>query len=184
LAPFAFAVLGCGIVLLISMLLSLKGPVPWHSLGAPPRKPVEIVEANFAYIVVASGDGSLSEFAAQNWIFSGEALQGTWLPTSGFNTDSHSDCDYTAPWAPSPPSQPIDFIQFGYCPEPVIDERYAILADGTVWRWSSYRSPAGLVFALRGVPYGVVIGFLVGLVVAIFMWRKSRQFPPPTDHAI
>lgn len=169
-----FGIMGCIVGFLVTGALTHGLFVQWHSLGTPPEKAYRIVAADFGTVYVVSDKGSLFKFEVQNDIWSGQPPNGSWAPATDSQIDEYSRCKYIAPYAPPTPTKTIDYIQFGFCPEPLIDVRYAVLSDGSVLRLST---PNGLSVLSNAVPIGIIVGVVVGLVLTISAWRKTKSTP-------
>jgi hypothetical protein len=163
---------GCIIGLLMTGAMTRGLFARWHPLGAPPDRPTSIVAADYTQIYVVTVHQLLFRYKAENQLQFGEAPAGTWSRAFNPQVEEFSKCDYVAPMAPPPPATAQDFIQFGYCPEPLIDVRYALLTDGSVWRFST---PDGLDVAFTAIPIGVALGLVMGVVLAVAVWRRAGR---------
>ena len=176
-------VMGCILGFLVTGAVVRGLFVQWHSLGIPPEKAKKIVAADYVEVFVATENGSLFRFKAQNWIWSGAAPIGSWIPATNPQVEEVEEfkkCNNIAPFAPPIPANIIDFVQFGYCPEPIIDVRYAVLDDGSVMRWST---PDGIGVAIVAIPIGIGAGIVVGLLLAIIVWRRTRSTPSEIEES-
>ena len=85
-----------------------------------------------------------------------------------------SEC--TSPWPdiPSPPGAVTDSSEHVFCyGEGKSQTNYAVLTDGSVWRWEHGTSGIGQIAALFTiVGMGTVIGILIGTALAIVLWVR------------
>jgi hypothetical protein len=144
----------------------------WRPLKDPPSPAEKILDASFPSIAVRSIDGEIYQYETDGIKSSYFFPQGEWIHVKYPDIDpEYADCDFVAPYAHNPPNEVRDFIQFGYCPEPIIDVRYAILKNGSVWRWAT---PDGLRFQLSAfLPCSVlsIISVFIGFTLI------SRTYP-------
>jgi hypothetical protein len=163
---------GCILGFLITGVITTGWFTEWHSLGSPPEMTRRIIGADFGHVYLESENGSLFGFEPSLW--SDQAPIGTWTVTNNTQVDELTKCNYVAPMGPTAPVNTIDLVQFGYCPEPRIDVRYALLSDGSVLRWAS---PNGMEIMIVAVPVGIVVGIVVGLLLTIIVWLYTKSTP-------
>ena len=160
-----FLVLGFFSSVILSGLVTNGLFVRWHSLDMPPEKANSIIGANYSDVYVSTINGNTYLYSRMR---DNDIPKDKWILVENLEIDEMSKCDFEALYAPSPPSETIDFLQFGYCPEPRLDVRYAILKDGTVWRFST---PEGIDVFFITAP----IVFIFSLFLATFVANKGRN---------
>ena len=148
---------------------------PWYSLGSPPEPAEKILAVARFSIEVISSNGDKYIFQPDN--FRSDELQGNWtLDESFLKKDLHEPvCAFNQLYASLPGSAKAkDYSALAWCPEIVVDIQYAILEDGSVWRWNSTTHPSSLIPSSWFV--GAGIGFVVGMVIVIgkLIFLRSR----------
>lgn len=171
-AIFSSPLIGCIASSLLTGSMTQGLLVLWRPLDDPPSPAEKILDASFPSIAVRSIDGKTYQYE-EDWSESSYLFpKGDWINVKYPDIDpEYADCDYVAPYAPDPPNGVRDFIQFGYCPEPIIDVRYAIIEDGSVWRWAT---PDGLRFFLQAILPCIVLSIFV---VSIAFTLIARTYP-------
>ena len=171
---------GCILGFLLTGIATTGWFTRWHSLGSPSEKARRIIAADFGHVYLESENGSLFGFEPSNSLWSDQVPIGSWTVITNTQVDELTKCNYVAPMGPPAPVNTIDFIQFGYCPEPRIDVRYALLSDSSVLRWAS---PNGMEIMTVAVPIGILAGIIVGLLLTIIVWRWTQSTPSEVGEA-
>ena len=144
--------------------------IPWTSLGTPPSNAVNILgesPCGTSYEVV------VQTISGKNYLYCQTGWQ-QWT-SSYANVASLFKCNGNPPTAYSPrfeelPNSVVD-CSFQFTNEYNNSELvYTILNDGSVWKWNfSY----GISTVLGYMFGGFLSGFLVGIAIAIWLWRKT-----------
>jgi hypothetical protein len=140
----------------------------WQQWEIPPGEEVrELVTASEDYVVVATADGTLYEVAcgaqapdAFCWTEIDAAPEELVLPCEG---------EQLAP----PPAGTAEQIATCLRYEFFILTQYALLEDGTLWRWQVEIYPLGqVVRGLWMVLGGLALGIVVGIIILSFRQQE------------
>jgi hypothetical protein len=143
-----------------------KGAGRWRSLGAPPERPMEIVDADLDRVYVRGQDGALFECdrtgptrddacwkeveqprERESWVEHGDAYQGK------------------RPAPPGPVKEALDVSwQFA---ERASYARYVLLEDASVWVWVYHADANASLLLLFGGP---VCGLALALAIVLAIW--------------
>ena len=140
--------------------------IPWYSLGMPPEPAEKILNASPFSIEVITVSGKRYTFQPDAYVLA-KKLQGNWVEDNSFITKDLQEpiCEFNPKYTSLPKHlKTIDYAAIAWCPEIIVNIQYAILEDGSVWRWNTNPSPT-LIPASWWL--GAGIGFLVGLILVI-----------------
>jgi len=144
-------------------VLYITEVAPWQSLGKPPQPATKILFAEVSTVFVQT--------------ITGQTYQCCWnladVPTAA--TNRNCDPYRTDPQPPPVPPPPL--------PAPAIDRQqiakilescehvvYAVLDDGSVWRWQYSMSLEKMLMPFINGAMGLVAGLIVGLAAAVIFW--------------
>ncbi len=150
----------------------------WQRLPAPPSPAVKIVAGGLGlsngswYIYIRAADG-------QNYYCPPYSSGNCWRPAPPApNVPVSLPCEPPARFSvPAPPGRAVDTLQAQACnAEAAYQVNFAVLDDGSVWRWQHFTSGLAaiatwLLFALGGA----VVGLLLWAIVAVVAWRRQAR---------
>ena len=172
-------ILGCVIGYYIGTRVDSGWKAPWYPLGTPPEPALKIIAIDFCSLEIESASGQHYIFQPDTEPYNGKSPTGQWVVTeTPIKASNNPKCTIDASYASPPPSPAKDIATGNYCGEVSFHVKYAILKDGSVWRWST---PGGYTPFVYGF-YGVLIGFLAGIImiimkIAISDTKTNRQKP-------
>lgn len=175
--PVAKSLFSCLIIVAILVSTSVLGLIaggfyqffqdrfltPWYSLGTPPEPAEKILAAYPFSIVVISSSGNRYSFEPANrW---DDKLQGNWFMDDSFEEKKFQGpfCEFDAKYASLPKiAKTIDYASLAWCPEIIVYIQYAIVEDGSVWRWNPNYHPSTFPHPEL---VGLCMGFIIGLIL-------------------
>ena len=142
----------------------------WELLGTPNGGAKEISYSSISIIYVIGENDT--EYRCQ--FVQGNGLCDWREDSSPDEPMDLSECISPWPDIPSPPGEVIDNSEHVFCyGEGKSQTNYAVLTDGSVWRWEHGTSGIGQIAALFTiVGMGTVIGILIGTALAIVLWVR------------
>ena len=150
----------------------------WYSLGTPSEPATNILFASPFSIEIEAASGKQYSFEPND---SGSyALSGTWHTEDTFIQKDLREpiCDFDQSYASLPRiAKTVDYAALAWCPEIIVDIQYAILDDGSVWRWDSQHARGTATIPSPWlIPIG--IAFLVGaaLVFGGARWQNPEVY--------
>jgi len=145
-----------------------RAAVRWQSLGSPPEKVVKIVAADVYSVYVQTAGGKT--YSCETWTYTSKC----WVESEPPKRIERSGPCYTiTPAIPAPPGKVIDRMETFICGEVSAEARYALTEEGKVWKWKY--EWGGLSLGLGyGTLTGVLVGFLIGIGILVFLWRISQ----------
>ncbi len=143
---------------------SEESSVTWRSLGTPPEKAIKILDADVDIIYVQTTEGKIYSCrtwpTTECWVESGPP-QHLWKCSSGYNATP----------VPAPSGKTVDRVNTWVCGELSTFASYVLNEDGKVWLWR-YKQ-GGLQAVGSGMTTGAFVGFLIGIVISVFIWRSQ-----------
>jgi len=137
---------------------------PWYLLGTPSEPAQKIIAIDFSSIEIESASGQHYIFQTDTESFNGKPPTGQFVKSdTPLKIWYGSQCTIDASYASPPPSPAIDIANGNYCGEVSFHVIYAILENGSVWRWSTPGGYSPLVYGF----FGIVIGFLASIIMTI-----------------
>jgi hypothetical protein len=147
--------------------------VTWKSLGSTPEQPFRIIDASLWEVIVFAPSGQTFRFVADDVNWRTGTVTGHWVPTLKTRVEEPS-CYLYLKYVPPPPMQAIDTREGNFCYEVRMAARYAILEDGSVWRWGTRD---GMTALLDGV-WGIICGlFVCPFAILVYVLRRRRRLP-------
>ena len=152
-------VLGLG-VFLISEFIHQWGS--WEELDTPPSSLLRLAAATDRHVIVETSDGTFYEVYCRATYPDERCWEKTGPPREA--SISYACDDY---WLPAPPGPVRDRLAFCLRHEYIRLTQYALLEDGSLWRWQVTTNPLGQV---AGLFWSVVLGAVVGAIVGVYVW--------------
>jgi len=154
----------------IERAMAASGSV-WELMGMPPGGAKEIAFSSPGVVFVTGMDQA--KYRCQ-WVISDGACH--WdLELPPEELEMVSNCPSPWPDIPNPPGDVLDSSEHVDCyGEGVSQTNYAVLSDGSVWRWKHGSNAMGMIAAiLIVVGAGTIAGILIGIVVASVLWVST-----------
>jgi hypothetical protein len=144
----------------------------WERLPDPPASPVQIMGGATSQVFIKASDGQVyacTPVGGECWVQAN-------VPVDLAPIDA-ACADHPISYIMSaPPGNPIDTLQTQWCHFEAGEQTgYAILADGSVWRWQ-HRDANFLNLARTAVTAagGCLAGMLTGVLILFSAWLISR----------
>lgn len=138
----------------------------WKSLGAPPDQPIEILASDTDAVYVATQAGRI--YGCQHR----GAQTRCWFSVDQLpklDSRSRRNAPVFEGQVPSPPGAVVSQLQVTRWGAEFADEtRYALLADGTLWKWEYSR--IGLFALLGNMLVGSIVGVMIAVPVISVVW--------------
>ena len=168
-----------------SSFIGYRFLIPWYSLGMPPEPAEKIVNVSPFSIEVVSLSGKRYTFQPDAYVLA-KKLQGNWVEDNSFITKDPQEpiCKFNPKYTSLPKHlKTIDYAAVAWCPEIIVNIQYAILEDGSVWRWNTAPNPSSLIPTSWWLGGG--IGFLIGLSLVIrkAVMELDRKEQPDSPNA-
>ena len=149
-------------VTLFFVVISLEQRGRWEQFDTPPGEIVVLVAADEDQVVVETATGTLYEVYCQTEEPEDICWKELEPPVESF--DLPCDDETLLP----PPGPVRDQIEFCLRHENLSLNRYALLEDGTLWRWKVLIYPLGQVVRLfQATVISIVIGAAIGAVILV-----------------
>jgi hypothetical protein len=158
-----------------SLYFSLVGQSTWHALGQPPETPTRILAISPEAVHVQTVRGRVYAFRDQAWsVLRGGEPKGEWssqLPD--VNQWGMEDCSrQVLPQAGRLPQVIKDSLTcWAWLEKSRLGFTYALLADGSVWRWNT-PNDVDLWYAPLCLS---ALGALAGLALGVALFRSLQM---------
>lgn len=145
----------------------------WQKLGATPEKSVEIVTGDINTVYVRADSGSIYGCKHEEK----DVSQSCWFKTSP-PLDIDPETVFDKPLydgSPEPPNSSIidDLDATIWYADAAFETRYALDADGIVWKWEHDRGWLDIMVWFLGPLAGAAVGLL--LLIVIWAYYGSRR---------
>ena len=147
-------------VFLISNFIHQRGS--WEALDTPPGSLRRLAAATSRHVIVETSDGTFYEVYCRAEYPDERCWERTGPPPA--EPGPFACDDYRLPAAPGPVR---DLIASCFRHEYIRLTQYALLEDGSLWRWEVTTNPLGQVASLF---WSVVLGAVVGAIVGVYVW--------------
>ena len=138
---------------------------PWKSMGRPPALATKVLFADVSTVYVQTAAGQIYECC--------------WSPAQVPTTSTNRDCDPSrtepAPLPIAPPPLPgtvVDRHEVAKIIESCEHVVYAVLDDGSVWRWqysmSFLKEVMPFIDGVMGFVAGLIVGTGVAMILSLF----------------
>jgi hypothetical protein len=144
--------------------------VRWSSLGSPPYGAQEIISANLYTICVKNNIGEsycqkLAGSTSGEWVSGEMPVYDQYFPIS---------LNY---WARNPPGDVISSLELSESGQDLIQKRYVVLRDGSVWSWLHGSTLLGERICLPIYTWaGLIVGSLCSYVFLRLQSRESIKY--------
>ena len=172
-----------GIILVLLPCLGLGGGIAffnarqagklsrWRSLGSPPSPGVEILTGDMGVVYLRTATDSI--FGCEHRRMARPA-ENCWSETQepvSIDEDATFEDNLFHDEVVSPSGTVVDSLNVTvWRAEDTFETRYALLDDGTVWKWEY---DVGAYFSLFVLALGPVLGLALGLIVVLFVWAVA-----------
>jgi hypothetical protein len=165
--PILSVIVGAGLFIVV-LLVEQRGV--WRQLDTPPGEVTRLLTADEDVVYVETADGTVYRVMCR--------AKGPddicWEETEAPPDDLVLPCTHQE--LPPPPGPTRDHIETCFEYEYYILAQYALLEDGTLWRWNAGIYPLGQVARLfRTVIGSAVLGVIAG--IGILYWRGPQHGP-------
>jgi hypothetical protein len=153
-----------------------QSDLTWQTLGMPPDKPIKLLGLCDKEICVETRNGQ--QYRYDSTACNQSAKSACWEADSSKVIEPivpqfYDTCTFSID-LPVPPIETVQLLGAKICGSGS-DEYiyYALLYDGSVWKWEDWINGANQIDELFSVITGALIGLVTGIIIAIFIFVRE-----------